>query len=697
MRAELFSLRRTPDEVAELNNQSKSLYTRLDEITNTHIIINTEVDRNPKRICNAFRESVQADDGIEGYIFANAIDTEDSSSFVELFTPVMSLIEDAQQCSISYKENDETLENHVNVYAFNCKGTKIKGYCFYALNKRFIALPAFETVEGIDFVEFFTDAVLSAKSVLKKKKEKYPTGIITLNKDKINYYKPKKVKRNYFMSFIPCKGDSIGDVIRKLIVLIAIAGFIAGAVILLNFYVFMPMGNQTVIDEIQQVFYATQDEVVYATNDEGEVVEVKTTVKNWKGLKKINKEIVAWVKIDGTKIDYPVLQHKGDNADSQFYLYRNYKQDYSDFGSIFVDYRCEEEGIDSKNFILHGHNMGSDDSMFGQLINYARTSGSTKGNVDFYKKAPIVTIDTPDGTEEYVIFSLMKIDVSNDLENVFDYLKTDFDSTARFMNFVYNIKIRSYLDVDVPINENDQLLTLSTCSYETDNMRTIAVARKLRDSNEDLSKYIKKAKPASPVSIASSTFRTEYSAGNTPWYDGNGKVKGDESVIYMKQSEMYTVEFLDAKGKAMSTQIIIKGKDAKAPKEPPRKAAEGRYYFVFKGWDTDFTNVTKDLTVKPVFTKKKMPVETKPTTEPTTAKPTEAPEVIPDTEPPVVTEAPETKPPKTEAPTTAAPTTAPPTEATTATEALTTATPTTVTDAPETQPITETVLSEPSA
>lgn len=691
MRAELFSLRRTPSEVAELNNQSKSLYTRLDEITNTHIIIKTEVDRNPKRICSALLESLEADDGIEGYVFANAIDSEDSRSFVDLFSPVLALIENAQECSVPFKKEDKTFEKHVNIYDFTCQGTKIKGYCFYALNKRFIALPAFETVEGVGFEEFFTDAVLSAKAVLKEKKKEFPEGTITLENKDITYLKTKSSSKSFFMSFIPCKGDSAGDVIRKLIVLLAIGGFIAGAIMLLNFYVFMPMGNQQVMTEIQNIYHATQDEIVYATNDEGEVVEVKTTVKNWKGLKKINKEIVAWIKLDGTRIDYPVLQHKGDNADSQFYLYRNYKQDYSDFGSIFVDYRCEDEGVNSKNFILHGHNMGSDDSMFGQLINYARADGRTKGNVDFYKKAPIVTIDTPDGTEEYVIFSLMKIDVSNDIENVFDYLKTDFDSTARFMNFVYNIKIRSYLDVDIPINENDQLLTLSTCSYETDNMRTIAVARKLRD-NEDVSKYIKKVKPASPVNTASSTFRTEYEAGNTPWYDGDGKVKGDETVIYMKQSEMYTVEFLDAKGKAISTQIIIKGKDAKAPKENPRKAAEGRYYFVFKGWDTDFTNVTKDLIVKPVFTKKKMPVETKPTTEPTTTKPTEAPEVIPDPEPPVVTEAPETKPPKTEAPTTLAPTTIPVVETT---EALTTVAPTTAKNAQENQPTTEAALSEP--
>ncbi len=684
MRAELFSLRRTPSEVAELNNQSKSLFSRLDEISNTHIIIKTEVDRNPKKLREAFRESFEGDDSIEGYIFANAIDTEDSSSFVDLFTSMLALIEDTEDCCKPFEKDGKKVENHINIYSFTCRGTNIKGYCFYALNRRFIALPAFEKVEDVSFIDFVADAVLTAKGVLKEKKKQFPTGIITLDKESITYLKPKKSGKSFIKSFIPWKGDGIGDIIRKIIVLIAIGGFIAGAVILLNFYVFMPMANQSVISEIQDVYYSTVDEVIYATNDEGEVIEIKTTSKNWKGLKKINEEIVAWVKIDGTKIDYPVLEHKGDTPENQFYLYRNYKKGYSDFGSIFVDYRCEES-VNAKNLILHGHNMGSDDSMFGQLMNYARADGRTKGNTEFYKKSPVVKIDTPKGTDDYVIFAVMKIDVSNDIENVFDYLKADFDSTARFMNFIYNIKVRSYLDVEVPINENDTLLTLSTCSYETDNMRTIAVARKVRE-NEDVSKYVKTVKASSPVSTASSSFHIEYKAGNISWYDGEGKLEGDETVEYMAQSKMYTVQFLDANGKVISTQIILEGRDAKAPKNDPRKASDGTYYYVFKGWDTVYTDVTKDLTVKPVFTKKKLQTTTKPTTKPTTA-PTEAPEVIPDAPEPIVTEAPETHPPATQAPQTQPPTTIPSTEAT---EAITTLPP--VITAPavlETQPQTE--------
>lgn len=668
MRIELFSLRRSAEEVAEFNNRAKSLFSRLDADTTAHVVLKTEVDRNPKKLAQTFSASLESDDTLDGYIFVNALDTKDSTSFVDLFTPMMGLLEEAMECGQVYVEDGKEMIKHINIYSFPCTGTDIPGYCFYAISKKFIVLPAFSGDDKVAIEDFITDAIMVANEKLRKKAKEFPKGIQTFENKKLTYLKDKGKVKGFFASFIPVKGDRVSDVLRKVLVLLAIAAFITGAAMLLNFYVIMPAENNSVMSEIQNIAYdATEDEVIiYATNDEGEVVEIKTvTNKNWKGLKKANEEIVAWIKIDDTKIDYPVLEHKGDTPEDQFYLYRNYKKDYSDFGSIFVDYRCENS-VDSKNLILHGHNMGSDDSMFGQLMNYARADGRTQGNVKFYEKNPIVTIDTPKGIREYVIFSVMKIDVSNDIENVFDYLKAEFDSEARFMNFIYNVKLRSYLDVDVPINENDTLLTLSTCSYETDNMRTVVVARQLRE-NEDVSEYIKTVKKSSPVNVASSTFSLEYAADNTPWYDGKGKLEGKEDVEYMAQSKMYTVQFLDANDKAISTQIILEGRDAKAPKEDPRKASDGKYYYVFKGWDTVYLDVQKDLTIKPVFEKKKMTVETKPTTKPTTAPPETEP---PTEEEPVVTEAPETTP-ATEAPTTAAPavTTAPVTTAAPATTA----------------------------
>ncbi|MBQ2363751.1 MAG: hypothetical protein II287_09090, partial [Bacteroidaceae bacterium] len=62
-------------------------------------------------------------------------------------------------------------------------------------------------------------------------------------------------------------------------------------------------------------------------------------------LKKINKEIVAWIQLKDTQIDYPVLWHKGDDAYDQYYLNHNYKGDYDSYGCIFFDWRCTKARI----------------------------------------------------------------------------------------------------------------------------------------------------------------------------------------------------------------------------------------------------------------------------------------------------------------------------------------------------------------
>ena len=149
-----------------------------------------------------------------------------------------------------------------------------------------------ERIEQSELRRKYIDSVLgSLRGNLDNTKIKHPDGTITLEKDSITYLKAKKSSKSFFLSFIPLKGDSISQVILKIIVLLAIAAFIAGGIILLNFYVFMPMENQSVINEIQNIAFATTDEVTYATNDEGEVVVVNSSNKNWKGLKKVNEEI----------------------------------------------------------------------------------------------------------------------------------------------------------------------------------------------------------------------------------------------------------------------------------------------------------------------------------------------------------------------------------------------------------------------
>lgn len=477
--------------------------------------------------------------------------------------------------------------------------------------------------------------------------------------------KPKKKGRfkAFLSSFIPTKGDSKKNILRKIIVLIAILTFLTGAFLLLKFYVIDPAVNNSDMEEIQGVFYSDEtviEEVVDENGVVSTVVKSNSLKKNWKTVKEINEEIVGWIKSEGTKIDYPVLFHKEDNEDSLFYLYKNYKKKYSDFGSIFVDYRCPEGG-NSKHVVLHGHNMGSDkDSMFGSLVNYTIKDGRTQANPDYYKKHAIINYDTPEADGEWIVFAVMKIDVSNSNKNIFNYLLSDFENNAQFLNFIYNIKERSYFDVAVPINENDRILTLSTCSYETDNMRTIVVARKVREG-ENVSSYVKSAKGKSPSSTVTSDFVSEYD--NIKWYDGEGKPAGDGMLEFIPQSEMFTVKFYDAYGKVIRTEKVLKGKDAVGVVgAPPVKESDGTYRYRFLRWDKSYKNVTKNLEIRPVYERSLIPVtnpdveETpvvtpepttaKPTTAPVTQSPTQAPTKAP-TQAPATTQAPVTEPVET--------------------------------------------------
>lgn len=713
MRTELYSVRSSAEEMSFLNKNLRKIVTALSEKASVRVLYKTEIDYNPRKIKADLVESLSADNPPEFYIYANALDTEDNSSFRYLFYPLIERLEKELPQDKVAQDGKTKLYPHIKVYTLENLPGSFPAYCFVFKNKKVLALPRTSLVGG-DLINYLCDAVNCAReifdrafsecpegyvfstqkpakkslftSIFAKKQKEEPVEVLPVSQviqepeeneidaviipaiedaplrqeviteeekgtdsteeseETPEKESPKGFKK-FITSVIPIKGDSTRTLVSKWVALIAAVVFLTGAYLLLNFYVIDPWINRSNMTEIQNIFY---EESVDATDAQGNFIATPDEMpeKNWAGLSKINKEIVGWVKLDKTKIDYPVLFHKGDNAQSQFYLYKNYKKEYSDFGSIFLDYRCAE-GVNSKHVILHGHNMGSDDSMFGSLIQYARYKGWVQGNPKFYKSTPVVNFDTPELDAQWVVFAVMKIDVSNENKAIFNYLLGDFSSDAQFMNFIYNIKERSYLDVPVPVNEKDRILTLSTCSYETDNMRTVVVARMVREG-EDVSKYVNKVKQNSPVKKTSSTFLTEYDAGNIKWYDGKDRPKGDESLEYMEQAEMYTVKFVDAKGKTISTQQVLKGKDATAPTgEAPRKAADGTYYYTFKGWSPSFKKVTKDLTIKPVFNKHKMPT--------------------------VVTEAPVTDPPEqnaqtpvtpvTPAPTPTSPPTKPPTQA----------------------------------
>lgn len=172
-----------------------------------------------------------------------------------------------------------------------------------------------------------------------------------------------------------------------------------------------------------------------------------------------NEDFRFWMNINNTKIDYPVLQGK----DNDFYLKHDFFKKESISGSIFLDYRVNSE---SKNSIIYGHNMRNG-SMFKDIELFK--------NKEFFNNNKFIKINK-DGKEYlYKVFSVYYISGENT-----DYLKTNFDSDADFAKYLDNVKSKSLFNNDEKLSLND-ILTLSTCSYEGENFRTVVHAQLIEE------------------------------------------------------------------------------------------------------------------------------------------------------------------------------------------------------------------------
>lgn len=241
----------------------------------------------------------------------------------------------------------------------------------------------------------------------------------------------------------------------------------------------------------------------------------------FKNLLAANEDVKGWITIPDSNIDYVVMQSGTD--DPEFYLNRDMDKKELKAGSLFLDYKSSVE-TSSKNLTIHGHNMTSTDNMFHYLIKYKEP--------DYYKERPIITFDTIYQTGKWKIFAVFITNGTSDKEDLFNYTLADFHDTSAFLNFIYQLRIRSIYQIDnVDIKENDQLLTLSTCSYEVKNYRTVIVARRVREGeNEavDVNSVTINPEPLYPDSYyyryggkapeLPSTFEEALSEGVIHWY-----------------------------------------------------------------------------------------------------------------------------------------------------------------------------------
>lgn len=218
-----------------------------------------------------------------------------------------------------------------------------------------------------------------------------------------------------------------------------------------------------------------------------------------------NEDVVGYIKISNTNIDYPVLQYDGEDLDEEgnaYYLHADLYGKYFEPGTIFMDYRDVFEGDESKqskNIVLYGHNMLSG-AMFADLHKYRQ-------NDSFYDENPIIEFSSNYRDYKYVIFAYFLTSGDRgdsyygedfpywDMEDLSD--KKEFDKYMRL------IKERTGSSPEVDVVHGDDLLTLSTCYMDEDNSRMIVVARRLR-SHETLNSIDKAQSISEPESSADS-------------------------------------------------------------------------------------------------------------------------------------------------------------------------------------------------
>ena len=181
---------------------------------------------------------------------------------------------------------------------------------------------------------------------------------------------------------------------------------------------------------------------------------------DFNGLKEKNPDTIAWIKVNGTNIEYPVVK----TNDNDFYLNHSFDKSYNSGGWVFMDYKNIGDGSD-KNVVIYGHNR-RDGGIFGTLKNILTKEWQNNDENN------IISFISENKKEEYHVFSVYKIEKED------YYITTSFNTDTEFNEYLDEIKTRSNKDFGVDVSTDDDILTLSTCA-NNNNYRVVLHAKKL--------------------------------------------------------------------------------------------------------------------------------------------------------------------------------------------------------------------------
>ncbi|MHC1695295.1 MAG: class B sortase [Eubacteriales bacterium] len=276
----------------------------------------------------------------------------------------------------------------------------------------------------------------------------------------------------------PRKKDSI-DYLRYVILAVCASVFVYSGVNIISRLIHYSQARAS-YDEIRDMFYSDElDEeglrtLSLAKPDKGseEVLNVvgkdivktsaitSTKVDEFSYMKPriekliaANPDVMGWIKVVGTRIDYPLVKGK----DNDFYLTHNFKKEYDWVGSIFADFRVDKDLDKNRNTIFYGHNI-QDGQMFRELLFFRDNP-----NMFYDSKIEIYTVK---GIYVYEVFAFYKA------KEDYKYIQTDFKDDDEWLAFLNEMQSNSYYtNRNVKLKKEDHIITLSTCTNINDEDR----------------------------------------------------------------------------------------------------------------------------------------------------------------------------------------------------------------------------------
>ena len=221
---------------------------------------------------------------------------------------------------------------------------------------------------------------------------------------------------------------------RKIVFVLCLIVFVGSAGMLLNYFL-TGMREQSSLEDLAKLKTERED----MKTDKG------TVIGKYVDLYEANSDIIGWITVDGTKIDYPVMQTQDD---PEFYLRRNFQKEHATAGVPFMD-ASSDIFVPTSNFLIYGHNM--------------------KNGTMFHKGGQ--------GTYEIIAAGYSKI-YPEDSDAFKYYQYAGITSRSDFNEYLKGVKELSEYNTGVSAEYGDQLVTLSTCAYHEKNGRFFIVGKR---------------------------------------------------------------------------------------------------------------------------------------------------------------------------------------------------------------------------